>query len=258
MKKGNDIQFSFLRKFNFFVGLILLAEGIVMLWKSTDFSLPVTSAFLRFDPVTKQLDPLLKNVTDLKIGPLVASFLILSAVALFLVALPGINKWYNNNLAKGVNYARWIEYSITSSLMIVVIAMLVGIYDIVSLLAIFFLNAMMILFGWAMESHNQTTTKTNWTSFIFGSIAGIIPWVAITIYLIGSGSNGGEVPSFVYWIFGSLFVFFNIFAINMILQYKKVGPWKDYLYGEKTYIVLSLVAKSLLAWQVFFGTLRPM
>jgi hypothetical protein len=27
--------------------------------------------------------------------------------------------------------------------------------------------------------------------------------------------------------------------------------------GEKTYMVLSLVAKSLLAWQVWSGTLRP-
>ena len=48
-----------------------------------------------------------------------------------------------------------------------------------------------------------------------------------------------------------------IFAINMILQYKQIGKWKDYLYGERTYIVLSLVAKTLLAWQVFIGTLRP-
>jgi len=258
MNEKNDKKFQFLRKFNFIVGLILLVEGFVMLWKSTNFSLPVTSSYLRFDPIAKQLDPVLKTVVDLKIGPLVATFLILSALALFAVALPVINKWYVKNLKRGVNYARWIEYSVTSSLMIVVISMLVGIYDITSLLVIFFLNAMMILFGWEMESHNQVTTKTNWTSFIFGSIAGIIPWVAITIYLLGSGGDGGQVPSFVYWIYGSLFLFFNIFAINMILQYKKVGPWKDYIYGEKVYIILSLVAKSLLAWQVFFGTLRPM
>jgi hypothetical protein len=52
-------------------------------------------------------------------------------------------------------------------------------------------------------------------------------------------------------------VFFNAFAINMFLQYKGIGKWKDYMYGERMYIVLSLVAKSALAWQVFFGTLRP-
>ena len=57
-------------------------------------------------------------------------------------------------------------------------------------------------------------------------------------------------------IFVSLAAFFKIFPINMILQYKKVGKWKDYLYRERVYVILSLVAKSLLAWQVFAGTLR--
>jgi hypothetical protein len=51
------------------------------------------------------------------------------------------------------------------------------------------------------------------------------------------------------------FVFFNILAVNMYLQYQQIGPWRDYLFGEKSYIVLSLTAKSLLAWQVFSGTL---
>ena len=32
------------------------------------------------------------------------------------------------------------------------------------------------------------------------------------------------------------------------LQYKKVGRWADYLFGERVYVTLSLVAKSLLAW----------
>jgi len=41
----------------------------------------------------------------------------------------------------------------------------------------------------------------------------------------------------------------------MVLQYKKVGPWRDYLFGERMYVLLSLVAKSALAWQVFGGTL---
>lgn len=246
------------RLFNFIVGMVLFVEGVFMLYKSNDFSLPVNSAYLRFDPVSQSLNPVINLVVNLKIGPLVALFLVLSALALVLLTVPPIYNWYVKNLKRGVNFGRWIEYSITSSLMIVVIAMLVGIYDIASLLPIFALNASMILFGWMMELHNQTTKKTDWTSFIFGCIAGGVPWVAIFIYLIGSGSNGGQVPNFVYWIFVSLFLFFNIFALNMVLQYKKVGPWKNYLFGEGAYIVLSLVAKSLLAWQVFFGTLRPM
>jgi len=84
-----------------------------------------------------------------------------------------------------------------------------------------------------------------------------MPWVVIRIYLFGAGSGVGGPPGFVYGIFGSIFLFFNVFTINMVLQYKKVRPWLDYLFGERVYILLSLCSKSVLAWQVFAGTLRP-
>jgi hypothetical protein len=116
----------------------------------------------------------------------------------------------------------------------------------------------MNLFGIMMEYHNQYTEKTNWTSFIFGSLAGIVPWIVILVYFL-SAVNSGEAkpPAFVYAIIPTIFVFFNIFAVNMVLQYKKVGPWKDYLFGERVYIILSLLAKTALAWMIFAGTLAP-
>lgn len=246
-----------LRTFNFVMFLLHLGQGIAMLIVSSSFSLPVTASFLKFDVAVKKLVPAPETLFDLKIGPLVATFLFLSAFFHLLITLPGLNAIYNKNLAKHINFFRWIEYSISSSLMIVVIAMLVGIYDIATLIAFVGVNASMILFGWMMELHNQTTEKVNWASFVFGCIAGIIPWAAVAIYLFGAGGGENKAPDFVYWIYFSIFLFFNSFAFNQILQYKKVGKWADYLYGERAYIILSLVAKSLLAWQVFAGTLRP-
>ena len=245
-----------LRWFNGVMGFVHLVQGVVLLVLSSDFSLPVTASFLEFDPAAGKLAPVPETLVDLPIGPMVAAFLFLSATAHFLIAAPGIYQWYARNLTKGTNYARWVEYSFSASLMLVVIAMLVGIYDIVSLILIFAVNAAMILFGWMMELHNQTMERTNWTSFRFGSLAGTVPWIAVAIYLVGSGSGEGGPPGFVYGIFGSILVFFNVFAVNMVLQYKKVGPWRDYLYGERAYVLLSLFAKSALAWQVFAGTLR--
>ncbi len=51
------------------------------------------------------------------------------------------------------------------------------------------------------------------------------------------------VPKFVYGIIASLFVFFNVFAVNMFLQYRKIGPWREYLFGERMYILLSLICE---------------
>lgn len=246
-----------LRTFNLVMGLLHLAQGIAMLLLSSGFSLPVTTSFVEFDPAAGVLVPVTETLFDLRIGPLVALFLFLSAIAHFSLAAPGVNGWYNRNLEKGANYARWMEYALSSSVMIVIIVMLTGMYDAVSLMLIFFLNAMMILFGWMMERHNQSTEKTDWTAYWFGCIAGAVPWVAVALYLFGAGNEYGGPPTFVYWIFFSIFLFFNVFAINMVLQYRKVGKWRDYVYGERVYIILSLVAKSLLAWQVWAGTLRP-
>jgi len=250
-------KYKNLRVYNIVMGIFHFIQSALMFFLSNDFSLPVNTSYLKFDVQSLTLQPLLENVGDLRVGYLVALFLLLSSFAHFVISLPKVYEWYIANLKKGINYARWYEYAISSSVMIVVIAMLVGVYDLSSLLLIFFMNMMMILFGLMMELHNQTTKRTDWTSYIFGCIAGILPWVVIALYLFGSGDGENKAPDFVYWIFFSIFLFFNTFAVNMVLQYKKVGKWSDYTYGEKVYILLSLVAKSLLAWQVFAGTLRP-
>lgn len=233
-------------------------QGIAMVIISNASSLPVTTQYLKIDPANPQFGvaPTPEVWFDLRLGPAVATFLFLSAIAHFILAGPG-RRWYEANLAKGMNKLRWIEYMLSSSVMIVIISMLCGIYDFWMLVALFSLNAIMNLMGLVMEVHNQTTTKTSWLSYNIGVFAGAIPWVVIfACFLAAVNSTGVKVPGFVYAIVLTIFATFNVFAITMILQYKKIGPWKDYLYGERTYMIMSLVAKSLLAWQMFSGTLR--
>ena len=245
-----------LHRWNASLGALHLVQGVLMLLLATSFSLPVTSSFLEMDPATQKLEPVRDTLFDLRLAPLVAAFLFLSAAAHWSLATFG-RGWYRRELGRGTNRARWLEYSLSSSLMIVVIALLVGIYDVASLILIAAANAAMILFGWVMEVQNRTTPRTDWTAYWFGVIVGAAPWVAIGIYLIGAGIGPGGPPGFVYGIYVSIFAFFNVFALNMVLQYKRVGRWRDYLYGERVYMLLSLTAKSALAWQVFAGTLRP-
>ncbi len=219
---------------------------------------PVVSSYLSFDTATETLVPAQSTLFDLPIGPAVSTFFFLSAIAHALMAWP-LRSWYERRLANHIQPLRWIEYSLSSSVMIVVIASLSGIQEIGTLVAIFGVNAAMILFGWSMESANQGREKTQWNHYVFGVIAGIVPWLVIGIALWSAAVEPGAaaIPGFVIAIFVSLFIAFNVFAITMILQYGKIGPWKDYLTGEKTYMFLSLFAKTLLAWQVFFGTLAP-
>lgn len=247
-----------LRNFNLIMGFLHLIQGIFMWVVSNETTYPIYTNYLSFDLETFSLNPDPKLLYELRFGPAVAVFLLLSAVAHFYLGTIGKERYFSN-LKKGMNPVRFYEYALSSSLMIVLIGMLCGIWDLGAIILAFGINACMNLFGIMMEYHNQYTKKTDWTSFIYGCFAGILPWVVILVYFLGAVSSGGEAkpPAFVYAIVPTLFVFFNIFAINMILQYKKVGPWKDYLFGERFYIILSLSAKTVLAWIIFAGTLAP-
>lgn len=245
-----------LRKFNLIMAALHAAQGFLILYLSKAFTLPVSGNYLKLNPQTITLVPATKTLFNISLPLLIAAFLFISSAAHLIIATV-YNKKYNKDLALGINKARWFEYSISASIMMVAIALLVGVYDFMSLVMIFGLVAVMNLCGLIMEVHNQTTKKTSWLSFNIGTFAGIIPWIVIAFYMWLGYDMGSKAPTFVYWIFVSIFVFFNCFAINMVLQYKKIGPWKNYLFGERAYIILSLVAKSLLAWQVFAGTLRP-
>ena len=257
MESGDDIKFGKLRRFNLAMGALHLIQGALMLAISKNSTLPVKETLFGYDPVTQEVFQTTSVLVDLPLAPFVAMFLFISAIAHFSVASPKGYPWYVRNLKEGINPARWYEYAFSSSIMIVIIAMLCGIFELGSLILLFALNATMNLFGMMMERHNQTTKKTDWTSYIYGCFAGLVVWIVVGIYFFGAVLNSTEtVPTFVYFIFFSLAFFFNIFAVNMVLQYRGKGKWKDYLYGEKVYIVLSLTAKSALAWQVFAGTLR--
>lgn len=252
-----ESKLSRLVRFNLIMGFLHFIQGILMVVLSNDTTYPIFTNFLGFNLENLSLQPEAKLFYELRFGPAVAAFLLISAVAHFYLATFGKKK-YLANLKKGQNPIRFYEYALSSSLMIVLIGMLSGLWDLGAIILIFGLNAMMNLFGIMMEYHNQYTEKTNWISFIYGSIAGIIPWIVIFLFFFGSvGGEGEGPPTFVYIINPTLFVFFNIFAVNMVLQYKKVGPWKDYLFGERVYIILSLAAKTVLAWIIFAGTLAP-
>ena len=238
----NPVQQSRLRRTNIVLSFLHFAQGIIILILGSGVTAPVTTNYIG-------------GGTEFSYEPriLLAVFLFISAFCHMLVSLPGVFPWYIRNLGRRINYVRWYEYSFSASVMIVVIASLCGMTELVSLIAIFGLTGAMNLFGLMMELHNQSTAKTDWTSFIFGSVVGVIPWIGIVLYF-ASATPGP--PTFVYAIVASLIFLYALFPLNMWLQYARKGWWKSYVFGEYGYMLLSLTAKSLLAWQVFAGTLN--
>jgi hypothetical protein len=264
-----DKKVDGLISFNKKMGLVHLIQGLLMLGfaffvyptlsTSGAFTIPVIGNYLEFVVGEGLVLTNTDTLFELPFLPMTASFLLLSAIFHFLIAFPFKNK-YRAGLKVGINQFRWYEYALSSSLMIVLISSLFGIRDVAVFSLIAIANAGMNFFGLDMELLNQGESKVgkkvNWLPFIFGSVVGLAPWVAIAFY-IGVNPNLDAVPGFVWAILATYFIAFNTFPINMLLQYLGVGKFKDYLHGEKGYIILSLVAKTILTWLVLFGAFQP-
>jgi hypothetical protein len=295
-QKQTKNEYKNLRLWNGIMGFLHLIQGFVMLLVSKENPTQVVLNLPKPDFANRAINLVSENWYEVNLGYVISSFLFLSAFAHFLTILPRVYEWYIENLKNKINLIRWYEYAISSSVMIYVIAQLCNINDGMTLLLIVGVNACMNLFGASMEMHNstlrklshnqtvvektlegkkvvavenhvQSTFRVNWSHFIYGCFAGVLPWIVMGVYFFVSLDRLGDVAELpqevkdvlntVQFIFPSLFLFFNCFAINMVLQYKEIGPWKNYLFGEKVYILLSLLAKSFLAWFIWGGTLRP-
>jgi len=242
-----------LRRLNIIAGIFHFILATIVLGYSNDFSLPVTASYLAGPPGSVFTDPV--TLLNIRTGYAVALFLGLSSLFHFVVASKRFFSHYENGLKKNINVFRWIEYSFSSSLMIFLIAQITGISDYGALIGIIGVNAAMILFGWLQERYVKPGSG-DWLPFIFGCIAGIVPWIIVLISVLSPNSpSSASPPNFVYGIIISIFVLFNTFAYVQFKQYQAKGKWKDYLRGERAYIVLSFVAKAALALQIFANTL---
>jgi hypothetical protein len=241
-----------LRAANLALAAVHSGQAALIVLLGATLAIPITAQWAEGPPGSALGQT--ETLFDLSVRWCVAAFLLMAALDHLLVASPRIVSWYERNLGRGINYARWIEYSFSASLMVVLIATFAGVTDLRALVAVAGVNAAMILFGLLMERVNSGRERLDWLPFWLGCIAGAVPWIVIGISLVGSEVDG-TVPGFVWGIFVSLFLFFNSFAVNMWLQYRGAGPWRDYLFGEWVYLLLSLTAKSALAWQIYAGAL---
>jgi hypothetical protein len=264
--KKSPISFESLKRLNIYAGFLHLASGILVLaavialGKFSSWSRELYTFYLQFNvtPGIFKVAPDPQVIFTLAyLGVILALFPFVSAAAHFTIAFLK-NDAYNENLKRGMNPYRWFEYAISSSIMIVLIATFTGVWDLWSLVMIFVLNALMNLLGYEMEKLNQYTKKVDWSNYLLGCVAGFTPWVVMAAYFVNAlDSSQTKPPTFVYLTLAIYFLLFCCFAVNMILQYLGVGKWKDYLYGERAYIVLSFVAKLVLTWLVFAGVFTP-
>jgi len=213
-----------LRSWNLGLSILHIAQAIIILNIAGDFSITVTSTFPDGPPGTRITNP--DGLFGVNIGWCIAIFLALAAVDHFATATFS-RSTYETDLAAGINRFRWVEYSISATIMVLLISAYAGITDITGIVAIAGANISMILFGWLQERMNPPG-RTKTTMMPVPHVAGTASAIIATITTAG-GAVLGNIAS---------------------AQFDGTD-----LYGEKAYLVLSLAAKSVLAWQIYGGSL---
>ena len=241
-----------LRNWNIGLTVLHAAQAVAILVLASDFSIALTKTPPEGPPGTRL--PAAETLVDVRIGAAIALFLALAAIDHLLTATVA-RSVYEADLRRGINRFRWVEYSISATIMVLLIASYSGITEITAVIAIAGANVAMILFGWLQERFNPPGRDRDLDAAVLvrHHRRDRAPWIAIWF-------NVAEPPtryrdSSTASSIAETILFFS-FGLNQWLQYRQrrtAGP--SYLYGEKTYLVLSLVAKSLLAWQIYGGSL---
>lgn len=253
-----------LKRLNLVAAVAHSIQGVVVLLLSnlSYGNEPITAGYLTKDTLASDGagETILINATrhlfDLNLEYLLAAMFFISALY-HLLSATRWRKAYEFSLKNGVNGLRWIEYGLSMGLLLLVVSLLVGISDIALLLLAFSSILVMGSLAYLREKSNQASKNVSSLNYWTGVTIGALPLVAILLYMVASLIWGNGLSTVTYFIFASLALLLAGFALNMYLQDQKAGRWKNYLFGERTYIVLSLIAKSVLAWQIFMDTLRP-
>jgi len=249
-------------KWNIWLAVIFVAQAAAILLLSTTHDVTVTTNYVAPDPLLSAtgqtvLVAAVHRLFEVNIAFLIALFLLLAGIA-HVVSASVYRKRYEAELSRGINRVRWIEYACTAALILGIVALLGGVYDISSLLMIMALTASMYMVGLFVDLRTRGKPLSEWASSRLACLAGLLPGFVLLFYAFATQLYGAtHLPSFVYWLYGSMAIIFIALATNFYLQHKARGKWANYLYGERVFMIISVVAKTAMAWQIFAGLLHP-
>lgn len=200
------------------------------------------------------------NCYGIDLGWLIISFHILSFVFQSFAALtnwtgPIFGYKYSDMIDRSKNPLRFIEYSFSASIMLIAIALLNGVTDINLITSIAVLTSSCQLCGLAVEYVENKYIKqllhlNGWLQFCWAY--GIIGHAFFKSIEAANDSSGTGPPSFVYVIVIVLFLLYASFGFVQLYELcKDINPYTK----EKAYVLLSLIAKTLLGWMIFSNVL---
>ena len=235
------------------------ALTVSIVFASQSFQAEITSDFRRYS--VNATNSYTSELRSLNTYPLIwvdLPFPIITALFHGVIAFsPVVWKYYKDSIfEESGNPLRWIEYSITASLMIWVIMQLSGVTNLLMLLVVGIFGN--VALQW--QGHLQEKLKgKSWVPTLVGWIIFLGQWIIIFAYFftaITSPRPDGvaHVPWFVYSIVIGLFFLFAVFGL---IQLAYMMGWPRFMrtaYAQEiAYLVMSFTAKFFLTWNLLIG-----
>jgi hypothetical protein len=252
-KKFDQDKFELLIDFNRAIGLVFLFQALLLLFFTNNTSIDITGSFLIRNPVTGATFNSIKDIFSIHIGTLVAGTMLIPAFTHFFISLPTVSKAYWNNVQAGIQPIRWIEYATSSSLMLTVLALILGITEYKTIILLSLVHGAVCFFGALAEKLRSTHgNRPSQYALLIGCWYELLTWITISSHIIGSRMiDSDSLGLDTIAVYGLLTMVFAIFPIHLLLNLSQKGPWKDYQFTERILIMTSLCAKSAFAWAIF-------
>lgn len=193
------------------------------------------------------------NISTLALETILVSIFFLTA---FVHLYYARSKFYLEEIARGYNRFRWLEYAITSSLMIFILSIISGVKDFDTVLCLCFINATLMSTGYFYETSNIDLTKK--LSLSIGFVLLFVIWFVIFRnfgYRIKEVKKEGQnIPTWIYGVLTPMFFWWTSFGLVAMYQYyKSENNFRKY---EKYYIILSYLSKAFMGYYLAYGMLR--
>ena len=249
-----------LRAWNLRLGLLLVVMAVAVVVAGNSETVPVTTQYLAKDTLASEaaghdvLATATRHLADVRLSWIVAKFLLIFAVFYLLYATL-LRKHYETWLDGGVNKLRWVSLGAGTGLMAVAVAMLSGISDLGYLVLIF--SSLLILgsLSTVVELIGPGRKLRKYV-IITALCTAALPVIVIGRTAAGVPLYDGSLPTYMYYLYGSMFLVAGAVAAACIFRLRKRGKWADTYYTERMFMGLGFAAATILALQIFAGALQ--
>lgn len=260
-----DPRFGGLRKWNLWMGILLFLQAIAIIIIGTDRSYPVTTNYLAVDTLASEasggqsLAVASRHLFDAPFAWVVGGVLLLFAIG-YLVAV-WRKSWYEERLKLGLNDLRWLTFGVGGGALFMAFGLISGVYEIVLLLAMaaFMVAGCLGVLAAGIIRRQAGDIETRLSHLVcgVGTACILAPIIILAITAGGAWLYSGQIPGFVYWIYGATLLF--MLAVGLVTHFRivKRGQWSDAVHVERAFMILGFLAASVVAWQMFAGALLP-